>query len=91
MDTMFYLTHPGVYRKRLITTSLTPENIVQYTHHSRVPGEMDLFLGMLKASDLLHFLPSLSRICRIAVRRTSLRLPRLPGFMLRLDVSTLSL
>ncbi|KAM6501952.1 Fido domain containing protein [Amanita muscaria] len=49
-NTLFYLTHPGVYRKRLITTSLTAsENmIVQYTHQSKVPSEMNLFLDMMK-------------------------------------------
>ncbi|KIM82663.1 hypothetical protein PILCRDRAFT_7585 [Piloderma croceum F 1598] len=47
-NTIFYLTHPGVYRKRLITTSLTPEDVVQYTHQSKVPSEMNLFMGMMR-------------------------------------------
>ncbi|KIL62556.1 hypothetical protein M378DRAFT_755608 [Amanita muscaria Koide BX008] len=49
-NALFYLTHPGVYRKRLITTSLTAsENmIVQYTHQSKVPSEMNLFVNMMK-------------------------------------------
>ena len=55
-DTIFYLTHPGAYRKRLVTTSLTPEDIVQYTHQSKVPSEMKLFVGMMRVSG---FTPSL--------------------------------
>ncbi|KIM76939.1 hypothetical protein PILCRDRAFT_635807 [Piloderma croceum F 1598] len=47
-NTILYLTHPGVYRERLVTTSLTPENIVQYTHQSKVPSEMNLFVGMMR-------------------------------------------
>ena len=49
-NTILYLNHLGVYRKRLVTTSLTPENIVQYTHQSKVPSEMNLFVGMMKVS-----------------------------------------
>ena len=44
---MFYLTHLGAYRKRLITTSLAPEKIVQYTHRST---EMKTFVDMMRAS-----------------------------------------
>ena len=29
-NTILYLSHPGAYCKRLVTTSLMPENIVQY-------------------------------------------------------------
>ena len=47
---MFYLTHLGAYRKRLITTSLAPEKIVQYTHRSTVPSEMKTFVDMMRAS-----------------------------------------
>jgi len=47
-NTILYLTHPGVYRKRLVTTSLMPGNIVQYTHQSQVPSEMNLFVGMMR-------------------------------------------
>lgn len=48
-NTIFYLTHLGVYRKRLITTSLAPDEIVQYTHQSIVPSEMNLFVGMMRS------------------------------------------
>jgi hypothetical protein len=54
-NTIFYLTQPGVYRKRLVTTSLTPDNIVQYTHQSKVPSEMNLFVGMMRASGFPPF------------------------------------
>ncbi|KAF5376925.1 hypothetical protein D9615_007335 [Tricholomella constricta] len=53
-NTIFYLTHPGVYRKRLITTSLAPEEIVQYTHQSTVPSEMNSFVHMMRASKCLE-------------------------------------
>jgi hypothetical protein len=49
-NTIFYLMHPGVYRKCLITTSLEPEKIVRYMHQSIVLSEMNLFVGMMRAS-----------------------------------------
>ena len=50
-ETIFYLTHPGVYRKRLVTTTTqTPEHIVQFAHQSKVPSEMNLFVGMMRVS-----------------------------------------
>jgi hypothetical protein len=54
-NTILYMTHPGVYRKRLVTTTLTPENIVQYTHQSKVPSEMNLFVGMTRVSGFPPF------------------------------------
>jgi len=45
---MLYVMPPGVYRKRLVYTSLTPGNIVQFTHQSQVPSEMKLFVGMMR-------------------------------------------
>src|SRR5882762_5579933 len=54
-NTILYLTHPGVYRKRLVTTSLTPGDIVQYTHQSQVPSEMNLFVGMMRVSGFPFF------------------------------------
>jgi hypothetical protein len=55
-NTILYLTHPGVYRKRLVSTSMTPENVVQYTHQSKVPLEMNLFVGMMRVSGFPSFL-----------------------------------
>ena len=48
--TIFYLTHGGVYRKRLVYTSLTPGDIVQYTHRSQLPSEMNVFVGLMRVS-----------------------------------------
>ena len=50
-----YPAHPGVYRKRLVTTSLTPENILQYTHQSKAPPKMILFVGMMRVIGLPPF------------------------------------
>jgi hypothetical protein len=46
--TIFYPTHGGVYRKRLVSTSLTSKTVVQYTHQSKVPSEMKLFVDMMR-------------------------------------------
>jgi len=54
-NTILYLTHPGVYRKLLVTTSLTPEKIVHYTHQSKVPSEMNLFVVMMRVSGFPPF------------------------------------
>jgi hypothetical protein len=61
-NTILYLTHPGVYRKRLVTTSLMPGNIVQYTHQSQVPSEMNLFVGMMRVSGFPPFFIA-SEVC----------------------------
>lgn len=47
-DRAFYLTHPGVYRKRLVSTTVKTGAIVQYAHHSKLPSEMKLFVAMMK-------------------------------------------
>ena len=59
-----YLTHSSVYRKRLVTTSLTPENILQYTHQSKAPPKMILFVGMMRVIGLPPFLLPLTYIRR---------------------------
>jgi hypothetical protein len=47
MDEVFFLTHPGLYRKRLVSTTHMDGGIVQYTHHSKVHSEMKQFVGMM--------------------------------------------
>jgi hypothetical protein len=47
-DEVFYLTHPGLYRKRLVSTTDMDGGIVQYAHHSTVPSEMKQFVAMMK-------------------------------------------
>ena len=82
------MAHPGVYRKRLVTTSLTPGNIVQYTHQSKVPSEMNMFVDMMRVSGF----PLFERVSGLFAEtsRGPLRSRWLPGFMLCLVVSTLS-
>jgi len=36
VDEVFFLTHPGLYRKRLVSTTHMDGGIVQCTHHSKV-------------------------------------------------------
>ena len=75
-----YPAHPGVYRKRLVTTSLTPENILQYTHQSKAPPKMILFVGMIRVIGLpLFFIAPEVNTSR---RRTSLHLQWPSRFML---------
>jgi len=50
LDEVFYLTHPGLYRKRLVSTTHMDGGIVQYTHHSKVHSEMKRFVRMMKVS-----------------------------------------
>ena len=59
-DRAFYMTHPGVYRKRLVSTSLKVGEIVQYTHHSKVPSEMNLFVAMMRVCGFWLSLSSLN-------------------------------
>ena len=48
MDEVFYLTHPGLYRKRLVSTTDMDGGTVQYTHHSKIQSEMKQFVAMMK-------------------------------------------
>lgn len=54
-DQVFYLTHPGVYRRGLVSTTDMDGGVVQYTHHSKVHSEMKQFVGIMKVCDFsLH-------------------------------------
>jgi len=48
LNEVFYLTHPGLYRKRLVSTTHMDGGIVQYTHHSKIHSEMKRFVRMMK-------------------------------------------